>query len=365
MPTNEFLAWAIQPSSNVYTNAEYAALTPLQTGVVNGLADPIAYNSSTRQATFVAAALSQFVADNQSNNVLDNGIVANWEAEFEAALVQYLSTYFVSLPPASNYFVGGTGASDSNNGLTATVSGGSGPWATLAHAFSTIAGYASLASVTINVAPGTYSGISVPRSFISEWIIIGTAGAASTFLVGTSSVSVGVGILAGYGANVLVTGFSVASQYQGVNAQPGSNIALGNLIFSSPTAGVSPCISSFGGYIATYGNATSTIEFLNGAYYGFFGAVGAGAQIVLGFTDGYTTNIADVNYGTSSTTNGTMQTSANGVITISAAQFNQSGTVTSDTYRYSCLYGGGIVADGATISGTGAGNVVSPGWYSP
>lgn len=60
------------------------------------------------------------------------------------------------------FYVGGTGASDSNDGLSATVTGGHGPWATLQRASNWIAQYnLNGFNITINVANGTYSSVTL------------------------------------------------------------------------------------------------------------------------------------------------------------------------------------------------------------
>lgn len=66
----------------------------------------------------------------------------------------------VYLTASKTYYVGGTGASDSNDGLSATVTGGHGPWATLQHAENVIAGYnLNGFSIAINVAHGSFAPI--------------------------------------------------------------------------------------------------------------------------------------------------------------------------------------------------------------
>lgn len=68
----------------------------------------------------------------------------------------------VYLQASRTYFVGGTGASDSNDGLSATVTGGHGPWATLQHAMGIIAQFnLNGFNITITVANGSYAPVSL------------------------------------------------------------------------------------------------------------------------------------------------------------------------------------------------------------
>ncbi len=65
------------------------------------------------------------------------------------------------LAGVQNYYVGGTGASDANDGLASTVTGGHGPWSTLQKANSSFVLGAS--GTTVNVANGTYSSLDITR----------------------------------------------------------------------------------------------------------------------------------------------------------------------------------------------------------
>ncbi len=96
MNANQFLAWAAQPGANVLSNANYAALAALLAGFQTGIVPSAQLNSVLRQATFIAAAMAQFTADNGPGSVLDNGEIAVFEAQFEAALLGYLAGH----PPA-------------------------------------------------------------------------------------------------------------------------------------------------------------------------------------------------------------------------------------------------------------------------
>lgn len=91
MPTNDFLPVATSAGANVKTQAAYAALASLlANGFSSGVVDSPTFNKILRQSSFVSAAIAQFVADNQSNNVADDGNIANFEANLRTAIAASL-----------------------------------------------------------------------------------------------------------------------------------------------------------------------------------------------------------------------------------------------------------------------------------
>jgi len=87
MPSNDFLAWAIGASANVEAQATYAADASLTNGFPANVTLPSAtYNKSVRQATFVTAAIAQFMVDNLNANVVDGGSISTFEGQFRSAL---------------------------------------------------------------------------------------------------------------------------------------------------------------------------------------------------------------------------------------------------------------------------------------
>jgi len=88
MPANDFKALATAAGANVLTQAQYEALanTLIANGFQSGVVPSDAFNKVLRQASFVAAALAQFTADNQAADVLDDGNLAGFAAKFLAAL---------------------------------------------------------------------------------------------------------------------------------------------------------------------------------------------------------------------------------------------------------------------------------------
>jgi hypothetical protein len=94
---NQFYPWAISASANVMPISTYASSGGLANGVSTGIADPTIINRAIRQATFIAAGLAQFVA-NQNYAVNDDGNLTNFVTNLTNAL-----RVAVTVPPfASN-----------------------------------------------------------------------------------------------------------------------------------------------------------------------------------------------------------------------------------------------------------------------
>lgn len=71
MAGNEFLVFAEGPGSNLPTQAEYAVDPLRTTGNVPGIARPKPNNKALLQSSLMAAAIAQFIADNQLEDVVD------------------------------------------------------------------------------------------------------------------------------------------------------------------------------------------------------------------------------------------------------------------------------------------------------
>ena len=87
---NQYITFATGGGAFVLSNADYTALPARGTGFVEGVADPLQLNSVWRQASVVSAAFGQFCADYGPSDVLDDGSAANLEAQFRAALNNYV-----------------------------------------------------------------------------------------------------------------------------------------------------------------------------------------------------------------------------------------------------------------------------------
>src|SRR6185437_6587957 len=162
--SNDFKPFAIAAGANVLSPSTWAADPALSVGFQVGIASSTKANTAIRQASFVAAMIAQFTADNGPGNVQDNGILSALEAQFEAALIQYLGSYFQKiLLVNTTFYVDLTIGSDTlYDGTSDTISGTHGPWATLAHALAVMATLnLNGNTATIQLAnPGTYPSVS-------------------------------------------------------------------------------------------------------------------------------------------------------------------------------------------------------------
>lgn len=86
MPVNNFKAFATGASANVVSQDDYEALTALVTGFTAGKASSAQVNKALRQATFIAAALAQYVADTKNTDVLDDGDLSTFVTTLTEAL---------------------------------------------------------------------------------------------------------------------------------------------------------------------------------------------------------------------------------------------------------------------------------------
>ena len=154
MPTNQLLPFGTGGGANVLSYANYLALAARLSGFTAGVADPQQLNSVWRQGAFGAAMLGQFTADNSGLDVLDDGNVASFEANFKSALLAVIRGESSSLV---HYGVD-TGAA---NSLTATVA----PAITTIAAGTTLilkAQYAPTGATTVN--PNGIGATPVKRS---------------------------------------------------------------------------------------------------------------------------------------------------------------------------------------------------------
>lgn len=179
MPQNDFLVWAGGSNANVLSQAGYAGLGNLTSGVVAGKASGQQANKTWRQSSIMAAMLAQFIVDRVSSDVVDDGTIGTIETNF----IRAIQSLFV-IPP------------------TGVVPGTYGP--TIAIAVQADGRVTSLANANLagtGLTPGTY---------VAPTITVGNDGRI------TGIVSVAYGPLASantwaakntYAAGVTITGF--------------------------------------------------------------------------------------------------------------------------------------------------------------
>lgn len=92
MTKNDFKAFATDRNANVISQEEWEALPALLSGFTAGKASSAQVNKVIRQASFIAAALAQFVSDKTQRDVLDNGDLPGFvELLGSGFAVEYLS----------------------------------------------------------------------------------------------------------------------------------------------------------------------------------------------------------------------------------------------------------------------------------
>ncbi|EEZ5609777.1 hypothetical protein DBW36_004592 [Escherichia coli] len=92
MAKNDFKAFATDRNANVISQEEWEALPSLLSGFTAGKASSAQVNKVIRQASFIAAALAQFVSDKTQRDVLDNGDLPGFvELLGSGFAVEYLS----------------------------------------------------------------------------------------------------------------------------------------------------------------------------------------------------------------------------------------------------------------------------------
>lgn len=107
--TTQYLAFGVGTSPNTYSYSTYAASAQLGPGYSAGTADAQHVNTVLRQVSVAVAALAKLAADYGTQNMLDDGSVANFEIGLKSALDA------LYIPNLSGYvpFTGFTGGNQS------------------------------------------------------------------------------------------------------------------------------------------------------------------------------------------------------------------------------------------------------------
>jgi hypothetical protein len=88
MPTVDYLPVAVAAGANVDSQADFDGSGYQETGVTSGIILSKWMNKMWRQSSMVGAAVANFIANTLSENVLDDGNLANLTAQFTAAVSQ-------------------------------------------------------------------------------------------------------------------------------------------------------------------------------------------------------------------------------------------------------------------------------------
>ncbi|SUI40267.1 glycine-rich domain-containing protein [Serratia marcescens] len=86
MSKNEFLPFGTAANANVLPNADYLALPARSSGFSSGVAKSEELNTVWRQASVIASAIAQFIADSSGNDVLDDGDLQTLQDSLKLAL---------------------------------------------------------------------------------------------------------------------------------------------------------------------------------------------------------------------------------------------------------------------------------------
>jgi hypothetical protein len=185
MPTNDFLPFATGGGANVLSQASYEVLPALANGFAAGTANSAQVNKVLRQASIIAAALTQFVVDNSGQSAIDDGTIATIEANLKLAIQAVILAY--NFAPLSSPALTGTPTAP-----TPATADNSTKIATTAMVKSALAPYAPLVSPAFGGTPsastpanGDNSGKLATTSFVAA--ALGAAGAiySPTFNSGT------------------------------------------------------------------------------------------------------------------------------------------------------------------------------------
>ncbi|HGY6027614.1 TPA: phage tail protein [Enterobacter asburiae] len=112
MATNNFKAFALDPNANVTSQADWEALPALLSGFTAGKASSAQVNKAIRQASFIAAAIAQYVVNKTNQDVLDNGNINGFINQFIAALAE--SPNFTGVPTVPDTHTGNYGEQAAN-----------------------------------------------------------------------------------------------------------------------------------------------------------------------------------------------------------------------------------------------------------
>lgn len=252
--TSDFLPFATGTSPTVITQAVYNALIARNTGFQAGVADEATCNKVWRQASIVSAMIGQFTADFGPSNVVDDGNIANLEAQFEAALVKYLTSYFIRIIPATYFYVNNSTGSD----VTGTGLSSGAAWHSLTHALSALANY-NLAGQTV-ILKMAQTGITYdpPPVFAApsngSLVILGDTAAQTSYVIGGSPPAGSSWLLTVQGGSVSLQGVTLANTSGTAGtancACSGGSLQLQNVSFAGTTTAGYHIVAVTGGSVS-------------------------------------------------------------------------------------------------------------------
>jgi hypothetical protein len=273
MNSNDFTPFATGVGANVLAPATWAADPAKTAGFSAGIAPSVKLNTAWRQSTFVSAMIAQFTADFGPGNVVDNGNLAAFEAQFEAALNAYLAGFFQKIVISNTTFFvnNSTGNDTTGDGLTSGTA-----WATIAHAIKVISTF-NLGGNTVTIQLGL-TGVAYPGplQFFAPsngtLIILGNTAAQASYVI-QAAPGLGNAVLSISSGSVQIKGVTVQNTNAngaGILSQ-NSQVLLQNVSLQTTVSGSQSLLSvSSGGSILVQagcimsGNANAMWQAQNG-----------------------------------------------------------------------------------------------------
>lgn len=247
-------------------------------------------------------------------------------------------------PPSSTFYVIGPAGNDKNTGLAPTPKEG---FATIQGAIDAISHkYITQSTITLMISPGTYDGVAIDASFVSQWKLVGdreNPGAVRVIATDPKKPIIR-GLTVGNATNVAVYGMTFSGYCEAIATTGGSvivwdcNVVLGVVTQSSGFA-------CYGGSIAIYGNIK-----VSGAGLSVFRASSGKMQV--GYFDIQTTYPAVITYNNATVATGNFEISQGGQLSIDARVVKFEGIPYGPAYN---------VSFNSTITTVGGGAAFIPG----
>ncbi|ELV3551490.1 phage tail protein [Salmonella enterica] len=106
MAKNDFKPFATGKGANVTSQSDWEALPALLSGFTAGKASSAQVNKALRQASFIAAALAQYIASKSGQDVLDDGDLSGFIAKMSAAFGKDFQTLDATLTALADLATG-------------------------------------------------------------------------------------------------------------------------------------------------------------------------------------------------------------------------------------------------------------------